>query len=350
MGRTSLIFLILALIVVFTVTLAENVWSLLSAPLWIHHDGRVELRFPEPVSGIATLSAIGEEDTATVLTFEGMRAISLPASDRISYRANGKSAYSSSMVLDGLEEFTFVVYGDSRHFEERHRKVFEAFSEENADFVVHLGDIVDSGLLFDQWRVFFEITSEYWYSHVIYTVRGNHEYPFDVYDELLYPPYYAFKRDGMLFLVLDTNRSLDEGSSQWIWLLDELEKARESKERVVVFTHHPIYTKGPHRKDTIVKKLQKSLAPLFERYGVKLVFSAHDHNYQHLFKDGVHYVVTGGGGAGLYEVDANADSEARLLAYAVKLHYVVVEVSENRMKVTAKTPLGETIEEFYVSF
>jgi hypothetical protein len=41
--------------------------------------------------------------------------------------------------------------------------------------------------------------------------------------------------------------------------------------------------------------------PLFERYGVDLVLSGHDHNYQRFApRHGVTYVVHGGGGQELY--------------------------------------------------
>jgi hypothetical protein len=39
------------------------------------------------------------------------------------------------------------------------------------------------------------------------------------------------------------------------------------------------------------------------RVMVTAVFAGHDHNYQHHLKNGVHYIVTGGGGAPLAAVD-----------------------------------------------
>jgi hypothetical protein len=46
-----------------------------------------------------------------------------------------------------------------------------------------------------------------------------------------------------------------------------------------------------------------ALIPLFEKEHVTAGFFGHDHNYQHYLKNGVHYVITGGGGAPLYDVD-----------------------------------------------
>ena len=47
--------------------------------------------------------------------------------------------------------------------------------------------------------------------------------------------------------------------------------------------------------------VQRRWVPLFERYGVQLVLSGHDHNYERFVaRNGVTYVVHGGGAAGLY--------------------------------------------------
>ena len=46
-----------------------------------------------------------------------------------------------------------------------------------------------------------------------------------------------------------------------------------------------------------------ALEPMFEEYRVSAAFFGHDHNYQHYLKDGVHYFITGGGGAPLYDVN-----------------------------------------------
>jgi hypothetical protein len=41
---------------------------------------------------------------------------------------------------------------------------------------------------------------------------------------------------------------------------------------------------------------------MLEKYDVQAGFFGHDHNYQHYLKNGIHYLVSGGGGAPLYDV------------------------------------------------
>ena len=42
---------------------------------------------------------------------------------------------------------------------------------------------------------------------------------------------------------------------------------------------------------------------MLEKYNVTAGFFGHYHNYQHYLNNGIHYIVSGGGGAPLYDVD-----------------------------------------------
>ena len=61
----------------------------------------------------------------------------------------------------------------------------------------------------------------------------------------------------------------------------------------IPFAHHPPYCAGPQHHNT--KSMQR-LIPLFERSGVKVMFSGHEHNFQHSHVDGIDYFVTGAAG------------------------------------------------------
>ena len=71
--------------------------------------------------------------------------------------------------------------------------------------------------------------------------------------------------------------------------------------KVAVF-HHPAFTCGSYRSHHAVLV---RWVPLFERYGVQLALSGHDHNYQRFVpRRGVTYVVHGGGAGAFYPVTA----------------------------------------------
>lgn len=126
---------------------------------------------------------------------------------------------------------------------------------------------------------------------------GNHDVEFDrgryQFGYLRMPgPYYVRRVKDVQLIVLDST-AITTGQTTWL----RRTLARRTGLRRIVSLHHAPYTCGGHRGSDVV---QRVWVPLFERYGVELVLSGHDHNYQRFKKKGVTYVVHGGGGAGLY--------------------------------------------------
>ena len=91
-----------------------------------------------------------------------------------------------------------------------------------------------------------------------------------------------------------------------------------------------------------VSKETPTLVPLFEKYNVQAVFAGHDHNYQRHVKNGIQYIVTGGGGAPL------AKAEPGLPGLTVKVesveHYVTVKVEGKQAHVEAVALDGRVID------
>jgi 3',5'-cyclic AMP phosphodiesterase CpdA len=116
------------------------------------------------------------------------------------------------------------------------------------------------------------------------------------------------------------------------WLRQDLAaaKARGAKWRIVFF-HHPPYTHGAYRDNSLQwSDIRNLVVPVLHEAGVRLVFSGHDHNYQHMWKDGINFVITGEGGARLYTVkpDYTAPGLPPLLAWNDSIHsYTLCDVS-----------------------
>jgi len=86
------------------------------------------------------------------------------------------------------------------------------------------------------------------------------------------------------------------GDRQTRWLRRHL--AASTATWKIVSLHHPPYSCGGYLSNPAVVS---RWVPLFERFGVTLVLSGHDHNYQRFAaRKGVTYVVHGGGGQELY--------------------------------------------------
>jgi predicted phosphodiesterase len=210
--------------------------------------------------------------------------------------------------------FDFDVYGDTRTNTDEHIAVLKQIEKTNPLFIINSGDLVDSDRDI-YWNDYFSAICEK--THVgenfpIYATVGNHDgidnKELSLYFRYLSLPsnnpahssaYYSFNCGDGHFISLDSYLSLEPGSAQYAWLIDDL-KTYANRKWKFVFMHVPLYSSGLHGSDV---RLRKILAPVFEQYGVALVFSGHDHLYERTKSiGGVTYIVSGGGGAPLYNL------------------------------------------------
>ena len=135
----------------------------------------------------------------------------------------------------------------------------------------------------------------------------------------------------------------EEGST-YEWVLEEIEKAKDSEWTVVVF-HQPVFSTGDlHGSE---QGFEEAFAEEFAEAGVDLVLNGHEHNYQWGEHLGVTYVVTGGGGAELY--DCVVPFVEPIENCLKEHHFVEIEVSAGGMTLTAVSPEGEVLDEIEVA-
>ena len=75
------------------------------------------------------------------------------------------------------------------------------------------------------------------------------------------------------------------------WIDNALSQHNETSTWLVVAGHYPIYSIGEHGDDSY---LISDLLPILKRNKVHIYMSGHDHNHQHIVKDGMHFIVSGG--------------------------------------------------------
>jgi 3',5'-cyclic AMP phosphodiesterase CpdA len=121
-------------------------------------------------------------------------------------------------------------------------------------------------------------------------ILGNHDAPHgDAQLAALGMPghWWAEQHGDVLLVGLDSNHPDDP--DQLAFLERTLRDTTAAWKIVAV--HHPPYSAGYQGSS---KASRQAFAPLFERYGVQLVLSGHDHDYQRSkVINGVTYVVTG---------------------------------------------------------
>ncbi|MFN0087870.1 MAG: metallophosphoesterase [Blastocatellia bacterium] len=178
-----------------------------------------------------------------------------------------------------------------------------------------------------------------------YATLGNHDWGLadSPAAEILYSrqspswrmpaPYYTYTAGPVQFFAMDTN---EVSEAQLLWLKDGLEKSRARWK--LVYGHHPVYSHGAHRDNPGL--ILRLLPVLKGRADVYL--AGHDHDLQHLkAEDGVHFFISGGGGAGIRPITPGPRSLFAKSSYG----FSVVEADAKQLKVrfidTALQPLYE---------
>lgn len=271
------------------------------------------------------------------------------------------SSSSQNVTIEKKSEDSVVlaVLGDSGTGSKEQRQIAKLINQQPFDAVLHTGDIAYPDGTVKQFEDFY--TSIY-SKHIrdrLYPSIGNHEYNTSgaqAYIDLFKLPrqalaaadqehYYSFNVKNVHIVSLDTNRPLDNssadrGDDMVDWLEQDLVKVKPGVVKVVFF-HHPPFSDGEHGSDL---RVQQKLVPVFDKHGVDLVISGHDHIYQRtcpiiftIDKDGCQaqgtvYAVTGGGGADLYGFKQSSWFNA---ARASKYHFVLLQITPSQIELKA---------------
>ena len=258
-------------------------------------------------------------------------------------------------------DFSFLVLGDSG-FGSRHMfYVAELVNASAASFGLHTGDVVYRAgeEQFYDARFFYPF-AQFLATNVMYPSLGNHDLLTDdgaAYLRNFYLPennmegterYYSFDYGHAHFVALDTNQSSGPGSAQRTWLEQDL--ATSTKPWKFVFFHHPPYSagisiEGDQRLVLENSRIRRDFVPLFEAFGVNIVFSGHSHSYERTFPilqnqafdqeqepdyvnpSGPVYIVTGGGGGPLTALEPRSLNARAIAAY----HFVEISLSNKEL-------------------
>jgi hypothetical protein len=276
--------------------------------------------------------------------------------------------------------FSFGVVGDNRPASDTtlqpaaFTSIINQMIGENIDLSLNVGDIIygtgtDSlAQNIAKYDGLFAATTPLTYSVPMYVAPGNHErlnyansragyeqeFTFPVNnggDMATYGEhYYSFDNGDTHFIALSTEIPGQEGlitGNQKAWLAGDL--AANTRPWVVVFMHRPLFS-GAHGGDpwtntgnTAGQTNKAEIHALFKLYGVDVVFAGHEHFYLHHLEDGIHYFITGGGGAPLSGAPALRTGD--ILAYAGYEHMKMDE-GDTALRVSAINSSGSVIESF----
>lgn len=248
------------------------------------------------------------------------------------------------------DELRIAVVGDSGMATVDQYAVVAQMMRWKPEMLLHTGDTAYPNGTIDEFITNHFIPNQPLLAEVpMYGSIGNHDYATEnaaPYEELFELPqkasnteqYYSFNYDEIHIVSLNANLPYTEGSEMYTWLEDDLADA-QSKRWTIVFFHQPPYSSGEHGSTV---DMQTTIVPLFEEFGVDVVFNGHDHDYErNAVVNGVRYIVTGGGGhSSLYgqvNLDLNPYSEYFNSVY----HFLGVTISNDKIKIKAIDSNGE---------
>ncbi|HJY87851.1 MAG TPA: metallophosphoesterase [Candidatus Acidoferrales bacterium] len=185
--------------------------------------------------------------------------------------------------------------GDAAQYEVAQRMV-EAHQGFPFDSVIMLGDNLYGGSSPSDFEKKFEVPYKPLLNAGVkfYAALGNHDNPNERFYKLFNmngATYYTFKKGNVDFFVLDSNYM---DPKQLAWLETQLRDAGSGEWKICYF-HHPLYSSG--RAHGPATDLRLLLEPLFIKYGVDVVFAAHEHVYERIQpQKGIYYFTEGASG------------------------------------------------------
>ncbi|HJU59892.1 MAG TPA: metallophosphoesterase [Nitrososphaeraceae archaeon] len=254
-----------------------------------------------------------------------------------------EQAYSQDLISNSYhtenldkEHFNIAVAADWG-CEEDTEKTVENIQEKDPELVISAGDAS------------YEESADCWFEIIqplkskMKIAMGDHEYSDTsggekgIIDQYLEPlnlekTYYSFDMNNVHVTVIDPFIDYDPDSPQYQFIENDLKAAsiNPNIDWTFVVESVPIYTSASdHAADSTIRDIYH---PLFDNYGVDLVFSSDNHNYQRTFPinyngngdssdspiitdrdptsynidSGVIYLIIGTGGRSLYEIEDQA--------------------------------------------
>ncbi|MFK7692770.1 phosphodiester glycosidase family protein [Paenibacillus sp. HJGM_3] len=268
--------------------------------------------------------------------------------------------------VDG-DRLKFLFFGDSQAadaagFNLWGNTVRKAISENpDAEFMMHAGDMVDSGHLEAQWNMFFDAAKDQLMNTTFVATLGNHEVTgskgiSDFNYHFIQPSNgvdsmkgtnFSFDYKNAHFVVLNSEPNNYEAQKNWL----RQDLAATDKEWKIVVFH-----RGPYGSIYDTPEVRDTWTPVFDEFKVDLVLNGHDHVYLRQFMknnqkveqgEGTAYVVAGSTGPKFYDMIPRPWTQ--FYDKEQKQMYVSVEIAGNELTLVTKTVDGREVDRFTLS-
>ncbi|MEB3205952.1 MAG: metallophosphoesterase [Vampirovibrionales bacterium] len=181
---------------------------------------------------------------------------------------------------------------------------------------------------------------------------GNHDIPtkngLDAIRFFNMPARYYVRAAGPWadVFVIDSNH-FNGVQAQWL----KTALSQSQKPWQLVMGHHPAFSSGEHGNSA---HLMKTLVPILEARaktqpaGAVWYLAGHDHDYERFSqKNGVHYIISGGGGASIRGFSNVKEGSGSLVRKAV-LHFLRLQLTASTLQLQAIDAQGQIIDHYDV--
>ncbi len=296
----------------------------------------------------------------------------LTPNTRYMYRV-GKNSFSKNFYFNTAttaSSFSFLHITDPQYGSLSQASLFNNLMTQayginpNIAFTMFTGDIVDRGGREAYWDYFFQQSNVA--NTVVATIPGNHEY-YDAspspqtwnagyYNGFFYNPQngptsvlnssYYFRYNNVLFVMIDSESKSKTDLTTWFMSVLE---ANLDADFVIVGMHRSFYG-STYASDSVA--VRATWQKIFDRYGVDLVLSGHDHIYARshsIYNDaisadpirGTTYIIGGYGGAKNYAAVAN-EKYAKVVEFQNCAN--IITISSNQISINLINNVGTTID------
>lgn len=298
--------------------------------------------------------------------------------------AKSKGAW-HSLKTNNEQGFTALIFPDSQSSDySGWQKLARAAQQRHkeSELYINMGDLVDNGQDGSQWRAWLGSVEPFSADMAFAPVIGNHEaYSLDwqmtqpkAYINLFAVPenglpeykrqFYSFDYGPVHFTVLDTNFYEAQGwqpqllADELRWLEQDLAKSKARWK--IVLQHRDIFMyafskeSGRPERATFFLDFSRQLMPLYEKYKVDAVLSAHLHTYRRRMRlrnfapseDGITYILTGVAGNVRYpKLWGDFAWDAARASQPETANYMTLEVSQEKLLFRAFLPDGKQFDE-----
>ena len=295
--------------------------------------------------------------------------------------AHWSRQYSFVTASSNLKPFKFLVFGDSQGTNYLvWRAVINKAYQVNPDaaFAINVGDLVDVGLDYREWKAWFNAVQGIADTIPIMPLAGNHE-TYTPDKGLSMPLYfmaqfklpdngpeglkglvYSFDYGDMHFSMLDSQENEERNfvaniiEKQKEWLDKDLKAT--NKHWKVVFIHRPPFHNRPQDDD---ENLRDAFVPIIDKHKVDIVFSGHDHVYARSYplRDGAKmkspaegsiYITAGRTGTKTFQRALAKEWNEVFYNPQDEPNYLTVDVKQDTLTVKAVRVSGGLIDEFSI--